>query len=95
MGDQLWNSGRQLSIFSRIGDQEGAISDPAAICFCWDIDKCMVKTWEATILHELSVGLIVSPVILFFNLGNIEKVIKRQPRADVDLNNIKVFLVAH
>ena len=27
-GDQLWNSGRQDWIFSRIGDQEGAISDP-------------------------------------------------------------------
>ena len=28
VGDQLWNSGRQYWIFSRIGDQEGAISDP-------------------------------------------------------------------
>ena len=28
-GDQLWNSGRQNWIFGRIGDQEGAISDPA------------------------------------------------------------------
>ena len=28
-GDQLWNSGRQDWIFGRIGDQEGAISDPA------------------------------------------------------------------
>jgi len=27
-GDQLWNSGRQNWIFGRIGDQEGAISDP-------------------------------------------------------------------
>ena len=27
-GDQLWNSGRQDWIFSGIGDQEGAISDP-------------------------------------------------------------------
>ena len=27
-GDQLWNSGRQDWIFGRIGDQEGAISDP-------------------------------------------------------------------
>ena len=28
-GNQLWHSGRQDWIFSRIGDQEGAISDPA------------------------------------------------------------------
>ena len=28
-GDKLWNSGRQNWIFGRIGDQEGAISDPA------------------------------------------------------------------
>ena len=28
-GDQLWNSGRQNWIFGHIGDQEGAISDPA------------------------------------------------------------------
>ena len=28
VGDQLWNSGRQCKIFSRIGDQESAISDP-------------------------------------------------------------------
>ena len=28
-GDQLWNSGRQNWIFGRIGDQKGAISDPA------------------------------------------------------------------
>ena len=28
-GDQLWNSGRQNWIFGCIGDQEGAISDPA------------------------------------------------------------------
>ena len=27
-GDQLWNSGRQDWIFGRIGNQEGAISDP-------------------------------------------------------------------
>ena len=27
-GDQLWNSGRQNWIFGRIGDQQGAISDP-------------------------------------------------------------------
>ena len=27
-GDQLWNSGRQCKILSRIGDQESAISDP-------------------------------------------------------------------
>ena len=27
-GDQLWNSGRHNWIFGRIGDQEGAISDP-------------------------------------------------------------------
>ena len=29
VGDQLWNSGRQCKIFSRIGDQKSAISDPA------------------------------------------------------------------
>ena len=28
VGDQLWNSGRQCKIFSRIGDQESTISDP-------------------------------------------------------------------
>ena len=28
VGDQLWNSGRQCKIFSRIGNQESAISDP-------------------------------------------------------------------
>ena len=27
-GDQLWNSGRQNWIFGRIGDQEGAITNP-------------------------------------------------------------------
>ena len=27
-GNQLWNSGHQCKIFSRIGDQESAISDP-------------------------------------------------------------------
>ena len=27
-GNQLWNSGRQNWILGRIGDQEGAISDP-------------------------------------------------------------------
>ena len=32
-GDQLWNSGRQNWIFGRIGDQEGAISDPAYSVF--------------------------------------------------------------
>ena len=30
-GDQLWNSGRQDWISSCIGDQEGAISDPAGV----------------------------------------------------------------
>ena len=33
-GDQLWNSGRQDWIFGRIGDQEGAISDPV-IWYTW------------------------------------------------------------
>ena len=28
VGDQLWNSGRQYKTFSRIGDQESAISNP-------------------------------------------------------------------
>ena len=28
--NQLWNSGRQNWIFGRIGDQEGAISDPGS-----------------------------------------------------------------
>ena len=28
-GDQQWNSDRQKWIFGRIGDQEGAILDPA------------------------------------------------------------------
>ena len=32
-GDQLWNSGRQNWIFGRIGDQEGAISDPEIMAF--------------------------------------------------------------
>ena len=27
-GDQSWNSSRQCKMFSRIGDQESAISDP-------------------------------------------------------------------
>ena len=31
-GDQLWNSGRQNWSFGHIGDQEGAISDPANHC---------------------------------------------------------------
>ena len=31
VGDQLWNSGRQCKIFSRIADQESAISDPALV----------------------------------------------------------------
>ena len=30
-GDQLWRSGRQCKIFSRIGDQESAISDPGIV----------------------------------------------------------------
>ena len=30
-GEQLQNSGHQLSIFSRIGNQQGAISDPDLI----------------------------------------------------------------
>ena len=29
--DQSWNSGRQNWIFGRIGDQEGAISDPVHV----------------------------------------------------------------
>ena len=33
-GDQLWNSGRQNWIFGRIGDQEGAISDPVYVTIC-------------------------------------------------------------
>ena len=32
-GDQLWNSGRQCKIFSCIGDQESAISDPVGVIF--------------------------------------------------------------
>ena len=31
VGDQLWNSGHQCKLFSRIGDQESAISDPGII----------------------------------------------------------------
>ena len=34
-GDQLWNSGRQCEIFSRIGDQESAISDPEEVKMAW------------------------------------------------------------
>ena len=34
-GDQLRNSGRQNWIFGRIGDQEGAISDPAQPLRIW------------------------------------------------------------
>ena len=33
-GDQLWNSGHQNWIFGRIGDQEGAILDPASNNSC-------------------------------------------------------------
>ena len=42
-GDQLWNSGRQNWIFGRIGDQEGAISDP-------------VKTYNVELIHHQSYG---------------------------------------
>ena len=32
VGKQLWNSGRQCKVFSRIGDQESAISNPDSRC---------------------------------------------------------------
>ena len=35
--DQLWNSGRQCKIFSRIGDQESAISDPGPMLEKWRV----------------------------------------------------------
>ena len=46
-GDQLWNSGRQDWIFGRIGEQEGAISDPAgASGFCFrGSEFCTLHVW--------------------------------------------------
>jgi len=45
-GDQLWNSGRQNWIFGRIGDQEGAISDPTCTwlyCYIFSNDILWVS----------------------------------------------------
>ena len=44
-GDQLWNSGRQCKIFSRIGNQESAIFDPesSAVKSLWYSSLSSVK----------------------------------------------------
>ena len=47
-GDQLWNSGRQNWIFGRIGDQEGAISDPATLTNT--LNKANVRTFKYIIV---------------------------------------------
>ena len=43
-GDQLWKSGHQHKIFSHIGDQESAISDPA---------KGTERTPQAALVHMI------------------------------------------
>ena len=50
-GDQLWNSGRQNWIFGRIGDQEGAISDPESIFIYTRMSYNESSTTQATGLH--------------------------------------------
>ena len=43
VGNQLWNSGRQCKIFSRIGDQESAISNPEMCDFLFFSSLCLWK----------------------------------------------------
>ena len=43
VGDQLWNSGHQFKIFSRIGDQESVISDPGQLNDYSQVISCIYQ----------------------------------------------------